>query len=157
MSNAKFSAPSVMNLSVFMAQPVAARVEPPTFTAVSTLKAEPVVEMETVAVPLKPRVEEVPVNQPMLTPAIANARFIDPGFALKIIDLRTPTVGIPRSQITVPISPSENVTDELLFEGAADPSRKFYIPRYRVAQQNVSGQPRYQVALQQSGEEWTVT
>ncbi len=93
----------------------------------------------------------------MFTTPIQNIRFIDPVFAQNIINLRTPTEGVPRGQINVPVSPSENVTDELIFDGASDPSLKFYIPRYRLAEQSVGGQQRYQIALQQSGEEWTLT
>jgi hypothetical protein len=113
--------------------------------------------VETFAEPVKPKVVVAPMIQPVLTAPISKARFIEPNFANLIINMRTPTEGVPRNQITVPISPNENVSDELIFEGAADPSSKFYIPRYRITQQNVSGQLRYQVALQQSGEEWTLT
>jgi hypothetical protein len=143
----KFSAMK-MNAAVFQAP--AMRVAQPTFTAVAT---QPIV----VAQPVKTATMNVPVARPTLTAPIQSIRFIDPVFAQNIINIRTPTEGVPRAQITVPVSPAENVTDELIFEGAADPSVKSYIPRYRLAQQLVSGQQRYQIALQQSGEEWTLT
>ena len=53
-----------------------------------------------------------------------------------------------RSQITVPICLTTTITDEALFEGAANPSEKFYLPRYRVAQKkSVSGQKHYRISL----------
>jgi hypothetical protein len=58
----------------------------------------------------------------------------------------TQSVAIPRDQITVPICSVEDVTDTVLFEGAADPTKKFYLPRYRIAEQNVSGQQQYQIS-----------
>ncbi|HTG17091.1 MAG TPA: hypothetical protein VK747_17710 [Blastocatellia bacterium] len=144
----KFSS-AKMSAAVF--QPVAMRVTQPTFTAVAA------VETAIVAQPVKAKEVSVPVAGPVFTTPIQNIRFIDPAFAQNIINLRTPTGGVPRGQINVPVSPSENVTDELIFEGASDPSLKFYIPRYRLAEQSVGGQQRYQVALRQSGEEWTLT
>jgi hypothetical protein len=138
-------------------QPVATRVAQPTFTAVAASRVEPAIETAVVAQPVKAIEVSVPTAGPVFTTPIQNIRFIDPAFAQNIINLRTPTEGVPRGQINVPVSPSENVTDELIFEGASDPSLKFYIPRYRLAEQSVGGQQRYQVALRQSGEEWTLT
>src|SRR6266436_655974 len=138
-------------------QPVATRVAQPTFTAVAATRVEPAVAAAVVAQPVKAIEVSVPTAGPVFTTPIQNIRFIDPAFAQNIINLRTPTEGVPRGQINVPVSPSENVTDELIFERASDPSLKFFIPRYRLTEQVVSGQQRYQVALQQSGEEWTLT
>ncbi len=138
-------------------QPIATRVGQPNFTAVAASQVEPAVETAVVAQPVKAIEVSVPTAGPVFTTPIQNIRFIDPVFAQNIINLRTPTEGVPRGQINVPVSPSENVTDELIFDGASDPSLKFYIPRYRLAEQSVGGQQRYQIALQQSGEEWTLT
>jgi hypothetical protein len=144
-----------MSAGVF--QTVATRVTQPTFTAVVASQVEPAVITAVVAQPVKAKEMSVPIAGSVFTTPIQNIRFIDPAFAQNIINLRTPTEGVPRGQINVPVSPSENVTDELIFEGASDPSLKFYIPRYRLAEQSVGGQQRYQIALQQSGEEWTLT
>ncbi|CAN5769004.1 hypothetical protein BH18ACI4_BH18ACI4_29210 [soil metagenome] len=162
MPNNAFSAGSVfsrLNLRDLTVQPAATRVVPPVFTEVVATATQPDVAALRVveAQPVSPAVTVVPQVHPVFTPRIQDMRFINPDFARNISKLRTPTEGVPRSQITVPISPSENVTDELLFEEAADASKKQYIPRYRVAQQNVSGQQRYQISLQPSGPEWTLT
>jgi hypothetical protein len=135
----------------------ATRVAQPSFTQIAVSRGEPAAASTVVAQPAKPTPTGVPVAGPALTAPIQNIRFIDPVFAQNIINLRPPTEGVPRGQITVPVSPSDNVTDELIFEGASDPSLKFYIPRYRLTQQAVGGEQRYQIALQQSGEEWTLT
>jgi hypothetical protein len=57
------------------------------------------------------------------------------------------TISVPRNQITVPICPVEDVTDRVLFEQAADPAQKLYLPRYRVAEQTVSGRQRFRISL----------
>ena len=151
-------------LTNIVVQPAVTRVEPPVFTAVAAASTpvQPIAQpmnksMMVMAQPMATKVATLPLAQPELSARIENIRFIDPAFAQNIINLRTPTEGVPRDQISVPISPSENVTDELLFESPLDGSKKFYIPRYSLTQQNVSGQQRYKIALQQSGEEWTLT
>ncbi len=101
-------------------QPVATRVSQPTFTAVAASRVEPAVETAVVAQPVKAIEVSVPTGGPVFTTPIQNIRFIDPAFAQNIINLRTPTEGLPRGQINVPVSPSENVTDELIFEGASE-------------------------------------
>jgi hypothetical protein len=144
-------------------QPVT-RVIPPTFVVAlpqTTVMSRPDVVAARVADPInQPKiapVATVPLARPVLTQSIAFARFNDPSFAVNIINNRTPTDGVRRDQIKAPIAPADNVTDEMIFEDAADPSKKFYIPRYKVMTEMVGGQQRYQVALQKSGEEWTLT
>jgi hypothetical protein len=59
---------------------------------------------------------------------------------------------VPREQVTVPICPTDPPTDEVLYEDPADPGRKFWLPRYRLGEELVSGQTRYQLRfLEQSG------
>ena len=113
----------------------AMRVAQPSFTQIAVSKVEPAAASTVVAQPVKAKEADVPTGSPVLTTPIQNIRFIDPVFAQNIINLRPLTEGLPRGQINVPVSPSENVTDELIFEGASDPALKFYIPRYRLAQQ----------------------
>ncbi len=144
-------------MSAIALQLGAMRVGRPTFTDVAVSRGEPAAASTVGPQPVKAKEADVPTGSPVLTTPIQNIRFIDPMFAQNIINLRPPTEGVPRGQINVPVSPSENVTDELIFEGASDPSLKFYIPRYRLTQQTVGGEQRYQIALQQSGEEWTLT
>jgi hypothetical protein len=69
----------------------------------------------------------------------------------------TQSSAIPRDQVTVPICSVEDVTDTVLFEDAANPTKKFYLPRYRIAEQNVSGQQQYQISLEASGQSWHLT
>ena len=58
---------------------------------------------------------------------------------------------MPRDQIKVPICPSADVTDEVLFEGAAQPAKKFYLPRYKLAMDH----QRYEVAFRQEDTGWS--
>jgi hypothetical protein len=57
---------------------------------------------------------------------------------------------------TVPISPADPPTDAILFEDPADSSKKYYLPRYRLAEEKVSGQTRYRMALEGKGTGWAL-
>ncbi|KAM3093739.1 hypothetical protein ACKFKG_18485 [Phormidesmis sp. 146-35] len=95
-------------------------------------------------------IETVPVVQPALTAQLEKVRWINPELAAGIAMIREPIVGVPRSQITVPISPSTTVTDEGLFEANG---ATFYLPRYRVAERN----QQVQISLGASPQGWSLT
>ena len=44
-----------------------------------------------------------------------------------------------RPELTMPIRPGAEFSDTVLYEDAATPERKFYLPRYRLAEETVSG------------------
>jgi hypothetical protein len=56
-----------------------------------------------------------------------------------------------------PVSPADPPTDEMIFQDAADPDKKYYLPRYRLAEESVSGQTRYRMALESLGSHWCLT
>lgn len=93
----------------------------------------------------------VPTGHSPATPQVNNIRFLDPNFARSISNLRPAIAGVPRDQIKVPICPSANVTDEVLFEDPAQPAKKFYLPRYKLV---MKGQ-RYEVAFRQDDTGWS--
>src|SRR5688500_2348559 len=47
--------------------------------------------------------------------------------------------GKPRGAMTVPVYPFIQAGDTSLYENAANPAEKWYLPRYRLATQRVSG------------------
>jgi hypothetical protein len=67
------------------------------------------------------------------------------------------SAGLPRDQVTVPISSSNPPDDTKLFEQPADGNQKLYLPRYRVGQQTVSGAQQYRMLFKQVGTAWTLT
>ncbi len=83
-------------------------------------------------------------------------RLVDPVMALRISYIVFPTVGFPRDKLTVPVSPSADVTDDQLFEDPADTTKKLYLPRYRISEQNVSGSQQYRISLEQDGNAWSL-
>jgi hypothetical protein len=95
-----------------------------------------------------PPTTSVPVTQPPI-------QHIDPSL---IWGLRPPSQGVPRNEIKVPICPSSNVMDEVLFEDPAQPAKKYYLPRYELAMTSDGG--AYHVALRQdsskSGSPWAL-
>ena len=52
---------------------------------------------------------------------------------------------------TAPVSPADPPSDAMIFQDAADPAKKYYLPRYRLAEESVSGQTRYRMALETRG------
>jgi len=98
----------------------------------------------------------VPVAQPSTVIRAEEVRLVDPPMALRISYIVFPTVGFPREKLTVPISPSVDVTDDQLFEDPADKTKKLYLPRYRISEQNVSGSQQYRISLDQVGNAWSL-
>lgn len=93
----------------------------------------------------------VPLKDPVLNVPIEDVRLVNPDLAVLISEVGVPpTDGVPREQIAVPICPQEDVTDEVLFEAATDTTKKFYLPRYRIAEQN----QQYQISFEPSGQGW---
>jgi hypothetical protein len=91
------------------------------------------------------------------TPAVNQIRFVDPNFALRIIDIRPILTGTTRDKLTVPVAPTADFADDALFQDPADPAKHFYLPRYAVDEdRTASGQPQYAIAIHQAGNEWTL-
>lgn len=74
-------------------------------------------------------------------------KLFNPQLAAAIAQVREPDSGLPRSQIKVPIAPASDLTDETLFEDPADPAKKYYLPRYRLADDN----NQFQVSMAADG------
>ncbi len=68
-----------------------------------------------------------------------------------------PRGAVPREKITGPLSLVPDPTDETLFEEAAKPETKYYLPRYRVAEQTVSGKAQFRIKLDQQVQGGTLT
>lgn len=61
---------------------------------------------------------------------------------------------VGRSAVTTPIAPEPTPQDTHLFLDPADPERRFWLPRYRIAEERVSGQDRYRIAFAEEGDVW---
>lgn len=79
-------------------------------------------------------------------------KWINPDLASQIALIREPINGVPRNQITVPISLDGTVSDEALFEAPIDRS-KYYLPRYRVSERN----QQIQMLMAESPQGWSLT
>lgn len=73
--------------------------------------------------------------------------------AIPLPEQRAVSIGVPRDQILGPICPTAEATDQVLFEDAANPALKLYLPRYRLKLQN----DQYQMIMEHSGQDWTLT
>jgi hypothetical protein len=90
---------------------------------------------------------------------------VRPGLAPRIpsmAGLQPPTItlvgrAIPREKITGPLSLIPNPNDETIFEEAASPEKKYYMPRYRLAEQVVSGKGQFRIKLEQKNQGGSLT
>ena len=126
----------------------------------TVMMARPVPAMAAVATtqPQKPAVQAVAVFAVSATAPIAQIRYVDPDIAAQIVVIRPPQDGFPREKITVPVAPTVDVVDDALFTDPADPNKRFYLPRYALAEERTaSGQPRYAITLRAAGPEWTLS
>jgi len=71
--------------------------------------------------------------------------------------LRPQVLATSRKNLTVPISPTPPISDEILFEEPADATKKRYLPRYQIAEESVSGKPQYRAVFERNGESWTLS
>jgi hypothetical protein len=60
----------------------------------------------------------------------------------------------PKNQLTAPLCRSTGFTDETIFEDPEDATKRFFLPRYRLAETIVSGQPRRQISLEFIRQNW---
>lgn len=141
-----------VNLGSLAVSPAVTGVNPTLTTVATVAPVQPALTKATT-----PVVTAVPVKTASLAVKIDQVRFIDPALAKAIADIPFETTGTPRSQLTVPLCPVLEVTDQVLFEEAADTAKKRYLPCYRLAQHNVSGQAQYRASLGQSGDGWALT
>ena len=58
-----------------------------------------------------------------------------------------------RRELSTPISPGP-LSDTVLYEDAKDAALKYYLPRYRIGEEVVSGKTQYRLALKTQGTSW---
>ncbi len=84
---------------------------------------------------------------------IQTVRLVNPRLADLIAKVRLPPAGVKRSEVKVPISPTDQVTDQVLFEDGTDATKKFFLPRYRLVVHN----QQFQLSLAADGDQWALT
>lgn len=90
------------------------------------------------------QLQAVTMSQPVT--ALAAAKWMDPALGLAIAQIK-PHAGDPRSQITVPIAPSDAPSDAMVFEAPGNPGQRFYLPRYSVATQDTDRGTQFRIRL----------
>lgn len=60
-----------------------------------------------------------------------------------------PGAGQTREELGLPVAPAEPLNDTMVFEGATD-NKRYFLPRYRIATQNVSGNQQYMLRVEKS-------
>ena len=62
-----------------------------------------------------------------------------------------------RESVTVPICPIETPNDEVLYQDPIISEKSYYLPRYEVVTEEVSGEPRYRIEMADSNQGWSLT
>lgn len=78
---------------------------------------------------------------------IAFAKVLNPNLGDLIASVK-PQQGVPRGSITVPICPTDALTDTVVLEDPGNPAVRFVIPRYRVATTTTDRGTQFRVLLQ---------
>src|SRR5262245_55844138 len=62
-----------------------------------------------------------------------------------------------RRELSTPKSPLPELSDSILYEDPANPDQKYYLPRYRLAEEVVSGKTQYRIALKKRAAKWALS
>ncbi|MEN8443556.1 MAG: hypothetical protein ABG776_00930, partial [Cyanobacteria bacterium J06555_13] len=90
----------------------------------------------TLAKSVSANIRKLPSVRPALTTKLEQVRWVNPDLASAISTIRPTEKGVPRHAMTVPLSLTAEVSDETVFENAADAGKKSYLPRYRLIERN---------------------
>jgi hypothetical protein len=130
----------------------------------------PKVVTNPVATPIFIRADEVkiktPVNtgivppvvtKPLINPADMSVQLVsikqfNPALSVLLSNVTPPVEGVTRASLTVPVSLKATVTDEQFFESAQDASKKFYLPRYRIIENNTTAGRQFAVSMRQNSD-----
>ncbi|MFT3886761.1 MAG: hypothetical protein QM713_01165 [Arachnia sp.] len=77
---------------------------------------------------------------------IESVKWLNPSLGEALARIK-PHPGRPRTEMTVPIAPSEALTDALVFEAPSGPSPRYYLPRYALGVVATDLGTQYQVSL----------
>jgi len=143
---------SVVNLGALS---IAATKTLPSRAAVTSVAMTPVAIATAPARVAVPTPVQASTNN-LMTLNIASVRFIDPILGRAIAGIPFEVVGTARDKLTVPVCTAADFTDEILVEQAADPAKKFYLPRYRLGRKNVAGQEQYRATLGPDAGGWAL-
>lgn len=87
---------------------------------------------------------------------ISGTKFISPHVGEQISALKDHE-GQPRDKMTAPIAPEFPVLDTHVFEDPHDPSIRFYLPRYSIAEVNTDKGPQFRIRLEAEGNSTKLT
>jgi ribosomal protein L7/L12 len=72
------------------------------------------------------------------------------------LPVSTPLSLLDRENVTVPICPIEVPSDEVLYSDPASADTFYYLPRYELVREEVSGEPRYRIEMIDSSQGWAL-
>jgi hypothetical protein len=99
----------------------------------------------------------VQMIMPALLADLQAIQLVDPEAARALAQVGGRDGGLPRERVSAPICRQPEMTDAALFEDPADPTRTYYLPRYRLATRSVSGAEQYAAAVEQRAQGWALT
>lgn len=70
--------------------------------------------------------------------------------------IKSPEWQLKAEENTVPFCPEEEISDRVLYLKDKTPSKKLYIPRYRLAEQHLAGHSQYRVVMKKDGQGWNL-
>lgn len=161
-----FLATTAVNRTAVLVDPNAAKVLAPAANAGAASDAVPAgngaaipfMPARPIAVTALPDPKDAQILRvaPEFTSRWQDVRVLDPDI-IGHLHFPRPGSGVPRSQLTVPVSEVAEPTDMTVFENAADPATTYTLPRYGVANSMDSGVKQPQVKLSRTQDGGTLT
>jgi hypothetical protein len=93
---------------------------------------------------------------PTVAHSVQLVRWLGSDMARLAADIQPMTAGVPRGSLTVPVCPVAEPTDTVLYELATDPAKRYYLPRYRIAQ-TAPPTAQYRMAMGEDSTGWSLT
>lgn len=89
--------------------------------------------------------------------AIATSQKAHDDALAELSQVANPSSLLNRENVRVPISPVAVPNDEVLYQDPLRADTFYYLPKYEVVREEVSGEPRYRIEMIESNQGWTLT
>ncbi|MEM9217484.1 MAG: hypothetical protein AAGD25_24480 [Cyanobacteria bacterium P01_F01_bin.150] len=90
----------------------------------------------------------IPLDSERIEPSIVG------GMASLTFSNQLVTQDLSHRKVKVPVTPSGQIADTVIFNDLNQTSRQYYVPRYRISLETVSGEQRYRIALRPGTSGW---
>jgi hypothetical protein len=104
--------------------------------------------------PVSVTAEQLPkkklVDHRDLSTGVGSVKVFNPALSVLLSQVTPAVEGSQRTDLTAPVSNTDDVSDEQLFEAPADASKKYYLPRFRIVENATTQGNQFAIRLQKT-------